>query len=146
MSYLMQNQQILISTTQTGTSTSRPSSHSTLSPSIALRCAGATAKFTTYSTGFLEANLQHRTGHMFSNKFLTYLSKKNEVGFVCLDFAQASDKVSHNQLLVMLHNICIRGNLLQWFRDFLCGRFQRMKHQNRHSLSTVMGPSYDLFC
>ena len=25
-----------------------------------------------------------------------------------------------------LHNFCIRGNLLQWFRDFLSGRFQRV--------------------
>ena len=57
---------------------------------------------------------------------LNVLEQKNQVDIVYLDFAKAFDKVSHNLLLVKLHNFGIRGNLLQWFRDFLSGRFQRV--------------------
>ena len=59
-------------------------------------------------------------------QFLNVLEQKNQVDIVYLDFAKAFDKVSHNLLLVKLHNFGIRGNLLQWFRDFLSGRFQRV--------------------
>ena len=54
------------------------------------------------------------------------LEKRGQVDTVYLDFAKAFDKVSHDLLLVKLHNFGIRGNLLRWFGDYLSGRLQRV--------------------
>ena len=54
------------------------------------------------------------------------LEKRGHVDTVYLDFAKAFDKVSHDLLLVKLHNFGIRGNLLRWFGDYLSGRLQRV--------------------
>ncbi|CAB3984518.1 Hypothetical predicted protein [Paramuricea clavata] len=54
------------------------------------------------------------------------LEKRAQVDTVYLDFAKAFDKVSHDLLLVKLHNFGIRGNLLRWFGDYLSGRLQRV--------------------
>ena len=54
------------------------------------------------------------------------LEKRGHVDTVYLDFANAFDKVSHDLLLVKLHNFGIRGNLLRWFGDYLSGRLQRV--------------------
>ena len=56
------------------------------------------------------------------HQVLKVLEQRNQVDIVYLDFAKAFDKVSHDLLLVKLHNFGIRGNLLRWFRDFLSGR------------------------
>ena len=60
------------------------------------------------------------------HQVLKVLEQRNQVDIVYLDFAEAFDKVSHDLLLVKLHNFGISGNLLRWFRDFLSGRFQRV--------------------
>ena len=51
-----------------------------------------------------------------------------EIPFDCiyLDFAKAFDRVSHQRLLTKLYNIGIRGNLMNWIKDFLKGREQRV--------------------
>ncbi|CAB3994855.1 Hypothetical predicted protein, partial [Paramuricea clavata] len=54
------------------------------------------------------------------------LEKRGQVDTIYLDFAKAFDKVSHDLLLVKLHNFGIRGNLLRWFGDYLSGRLQRV--------------------
>ena len=59
-----------------------------------------------------------------------FLEKRCEVDTIYLDFAKAFNKVSHEHLLVKLHNFGIGGNLLRWFGDYLSGRYQRV---------TVMG-------
>ncbi len=43
-----------------------------------------------------------------------------------LDFSKAFDKVPHQRLLVKLQQYGIRGNLLQWFSNFLIGRTQQV--------------------
>ncbi|CAB4025082.1 Hypothetical predicted protein, partial [Paramuricea clavata] len=54
------------------------------------------------------------------------LEKMGQVDTIYLDFAKAFDKVSHDLLLVKLHNFGIRGKLLRWFGDYLSGRLQRV--------------------
>ena len=51
-----------------------------------------------------------------------------EIPFDCiyLDFAKAFYRVSHKILLTKLYNIGIRGNLINWMKDFLKGREQRI--------------------
>ncbi|CAB3983300.1 Hypothetical predicted protein [Paramuricea clavata] len=66
--------------------------------------------------GFSGEDLQHRSCYTFSIKFLTYLSKENQVDI----------SISTLPKLLKLHNFGIRENLLRWFKDFLSGRFQRV--------------------
>ena len=58
-----------------------------------------------------------------------------EIPFDCIyfDFAKAFDRVSHQRLLTMLYNIGIRGNLMNWIKDFLKGREQRVVVNNEFS-------------
>ena len=76
-----------------------------------------------------------------------------EIPFDCiyLDFAKAFDRVSHQGLLTKLFNIGIRGNLMNWIKDFLKGREQRVVLNNEFSdwasvvseipQGSVLGPS-----
>ena len=45
---------------------------------------------------------------------------------IFLDFTKAFDSVPHERLLLKLKGYGIEGNLLQWFRNFLTNRQQRV--------------------
>ncbi|CAB4044382.1 Hypothetical predicted protein, partial [Paramuricea clavata] len=61
--------------------------------------------------------------HDIGNK----LDNKCQVNTLYLDFAKAFDKVNHELLLLKLKRLGISGNLLSWLRDYLSGRYQRVK-------------------
>ena len=48
----------------------------------------------------------------------------SQTDLVFLDFSKAFDKVSHQKLLLKLHNYGIRGPSLKWIQTFLSGRTQ----------------------
>ena len=56
------------------------------------------------------------------------LSKSMQSGkqtdLILLDFSKAFDKVAHKKLLSQLHFYGIRGNILNWVKDFLDNRTQ----------------------
>ncbi len=60
------------------------------------------------------------------------LDKRIQTDIVYLDFAKAFDRVDHQLLLKKLKNFGISGNLLQWFKNYLT---------NRHQKVTVLGQS-----
>ncbi len=66
----------------------------------------------------------HEIGEMFD--------KRIQTDIVYLDFAKAFDRVDHQLLLKKLKNFGISGNLLQWFKNYLT---------NRHQKVTVLGQS-----
>jgi len=55
------------------------------------------------------------------------------VDAVYLDFAKAFDTVSHERLFIKLASYGVRGQLLEWVRQFLTGRKQRVGVAGRFS-------------
>ena len=72
------------------------------------------------------------------------------VDTIYLDFAKAFDTVPHRRLLGKLSAYGIQGNILNWIKDFLCGRSQIVKVNGEQSApaavisgipqGTVLGP------
>ena len=60
---------------------------------------------------------------------------EREIPFDCIyvHFAMAFDRVSHQRLLTKLYNIGIRGNLINWIKDFLKRGDQRVVVNNEYS-------------
>ena len=52
---------------------------------------------------------------------------------VLLDFSKAFDKVSHEKLILKLHQYGVRGNILDWIRAFLSNRSQTVVLENDKS-------------
>ena len=59
-------------------------------------------------------------------KVVKYLDSGQPVDVIYLDFQKAFDKVPHIRLLVRLEEIGITGKLLDWIREWLKGRKQRV--------------------
>ena len=52
------------------------------------------------------------------------MQAKKQTDLILLDFSKAFDKVAHEKLLLKLHFYGIRGNTLNWIKDFLDNRSQ----------------------
>ena len=70
------------------------------------------------------------------NDWTMILQNKNFVTVAYIDFSKAFDSVSHEKLFTRLYLYGIRGNLLQWIRNFLTNR----THQTRCLLYTSPSP------
>jgi len=62
----------------------------------------------------------------FMEKVAEYLDSGELVDVIYLDFQKAFDKVTHKRLIARLEEIGIQGNLLNWIREWLKGRKQRV--------------------
>ena len=93
---------------------------------------------------FLESNKliinnQHgfRVGHSCTTQLLELIEDFTdyfELGIpydcIYLDFAKAFDSVPHQRLLTKVNNLGLQGELLNWIKDFLTGRKQRVMVNN----------------
>ena len=93
---------------------------------------------------FLESNNliinnQHgfRVGHSCTTQLLELMEDFTdyfELGIlydcIFLDFAKDFDKVPHQRLLTKVSNLGLQGELLNWIKDFLTGRKQRVMVNN----------------
>jgi ribonuclease P/MRP protein subunit RPP40 len=62
----------------------------------------------------------------FLNETTKWLDENHDFDIIYLDFAKAFDKVCHKRLIVKLETIGITGNLLNWVKDWLSNRRQRV--------------------
>ena len=60
------------------------------------------------------------------HKWAKTLDEGRQVDLAFLDFSKAFDRVPHNALLHKLCNLGISGNLLNWCKDYLSNRTQRV--------------------
>ena len=92
----------------------------------------------------------------FLNEATKWLDEGKSFDVLYLDFSKAFDKVSHKRLLVKLEEAGIKGKVLEWIRDWLRGRKQRVCVDGEYSewidvLSSVVqgsvlgGTLFDLF-
>jgi hypothetical protein len=60
------------------------------------------------------------------NEWTRLLDEREPVDAVYLDFAKSFNSVPHERLLRKLQSLGINSNVLNWIRDFLVGRRQRV--------------------
>lgn len=61
------------------------------------------------------------------------MEHKWQVDAIYTDFSKAFDTVNHDLLLCKLHNMGVRGKILEWFRSYLVDRRQIVRFKNFHS-------------
>ena len=89
--------------------------------------------FYEYQSGFLP---KHSTIHQLLelyNSILNSLENKEISCFVFADFSKAFDKVWHVGLIHKMNAYGIRGNLLNWFKNYLYERKQKVVNKNYSS-------------
>ena len=100
------------------------------------------------SKHFTEQNILSELQHGFREKkscetqlimLVDELSKSMQSGkqtdLILLDFSKAFNKVAHKKLLLKLHFYGIRGNILNWIKDFLDNRTQSVILNGTNSVS-----------
>ena len=61
------------------------------------------------------------------NRWSTARCKREFTGTVFVDISKAFDRVKHERLVTVLFSLGIAGTALEWFTDYLSGRFQSVK-------------------
>ena len=67
------------------------------------------------------------------NDWTKALDTGHSIDILYFDFAKAFDSVPHNRLISKLRSSGISGNLLEWIRNFLVGRKQKVVLNNNES-------------
>jgi hypothetical protein len=61
------------------------------------------------------------------------MRRKKQVDLILLDFSEAFDNVSHEKVLLKIHDYGIRGQILKWVKSFLDNRIQSVVPNSRCS-------------
>ena len=55
---------------------------------------------------------------MLVDELAKYMQMDKQTDLILLDFSKAFDKVAHEKLILKLHQYGIRGDTLNWIKDF----------------------------
>ena len=61
-----------------------------------------------------------------TNSWHSSLTKHKQIAAVFIDVKKAFDSVPHSHIIKSLHSIGIKGRLLNWLKDYLTSRYQRV--------------------
>ena len=64
------------------------------------------------------------------------LSHGLPIDIIYLDYEKAFDKVPHERLILQLNRYGITGNILNWIRDYLANRTQKVRVNGHYSISS----------
>ena len=78
------------------------------------------------NSGFKELDSTINQLVFISNQIYKALEEGHDVCIVYLDVSKAFDKIWHDGLIFKLKQIGIKGALLEWIKDYLAGRQQRV--------------------
>ena len=88
---------------------------------------------TKFQSGFIpNDSTVHQLSFLY-HSFCEALNQKKDVRIVFCDISKAFDRVWHEGLLYKLKRIGIRGTLLNWFRDYLNNRLQKVIIRGQNS-------------
>jgi hypothetical protein len=74
---------------------------------------------------------QHSTNHattILIQEITDHFENKDSVLGIFLDLSKAFDTIDHSLLISKLHHYGIRGTVLDWFINYLCGRTQFVQY------------------
>ena len=77
---------------------------------------------------------------MLVDELAKNMQSGKQTDLILLDFSTAFDKVAHEKLLLKLHFYSIRGNTLNWIKDFLDNRTQSVILNGSNSDSIPVPP------
>ena len=77
------------------------------------------------------------------DKLTEIIDGRNDIDIIYLDFKKAFDSIPHERLMMKMKGYGITGKTLNWVRDFLSGRKQRVRVGNEYSENTKVGSFQD---
>ena len=86
-----------------------------------------------YQSGFTPGDCTTNQLVSMYHEVCTALENQNDIQLIFFDISKAFDKVWHKGLLFKLESVGIKHQLLQWFRDYLDNRKQRVIINGKHS-------------
>lgn len=92
----------------------------------------------TYQSGFRKKHSTETAVIYLVDHILEHMDKQEITGAVFIDLKKAFDLVDHECLLYKLEHYGIRGQSLDWFRNYLTNRTQKVNYANELSSSLIL--------
>ena len=89
-----------------------------------------------FQSGFRKKHSTETAIVYLSDRIIEHMDRQHLCGAAFIDCNKAFDLVDHKCLLHKLEHYGVRGNSLNWFKDHITTRMQRVKYDNKLSGST----------
>ena len=89
-----------------------------------------------FQSGFRKKHSMETAIVYLSDRIIEHMDRQFLCGAAFIDLKKVFDLVDHKCLLHKLEHYGVRGNSLNWFKDYITTRTQRVKYDNKLSGST----------